>query len=780
VTGASPPALPPAAGAAPSDSGLPSPAGGLSRLANGTLSALRRHPAIAWLVATPLLVWARARLELAIPKSIWEQDEAIFASSARHHDLWTSSPHPPGYPLWSAAGAVASRLSGTDPDTALRCLSALGATAALYPIYALGRRLSGPRAGLLACLIWISLPVTIFFNGAAFADVPVLPFFFAALLAVSGEPSRRSFALGGLLGAVAVGFRPPLATVVVPALLAPLAYERSRNRLRLAAAWIAAFGLGCLAWFVPLVADAGGFRSYLEMLRSRAEWVAAAHVDEGPIPWFDSFLFRDFVHPVHSLVLLGLALAGGVLLWRRGKAWFALLVAASAWTIQLGWLQNRSIARYGIGWGALVAILAAAALHELCFRRKGPFLALSLILVLPAGLLAWSRLDPASTLPSPIASAMARLGSELDPERDVILGETIFWSFFRESRQAGKLLAPAREVNDLIPWRDPFPTFRKTMIEDRTEGDWMPPGPRALVWDRSDPPFARLSQDRLLRVAWDPDAIVFSIGSYPPEFPLTERPFRWMSGRAWAFVPPSDGDRLLVLEIDVPDWYPLNPIKLEVAAGDRVCLFGRRIPPGHHWLRILVPAIDLSPSASTRLEIWTDQSRIPAEMGFGSDRRWLAYRILSARFVPADRWWSRDWKWWIAPIGRLRILDIFGAGGFHASERTGDGRKSFRWTSGETASIEIPASLVPDPEELRLSIAGRGPDGTEAEILLDGLPVGRIQARPGWFEDHQIPLRGRYAPIDGFHRIELRSTASEPTEGDRRRLGVAVERIGIR
>lgn len=715
-----------------------------------------------------------------VPRSIWEQDEAVFASAARQHNLRANAPQLPGFPLWTTAGRAAARLTGLPEDLAMRRLSLAALLAALVPLFVLARRLAGPLPAFAATAAWLALPVTVFYGARAFADPPALPFLLGALAVAGVAPDRRRAGLAGLLAGIALGIRPQLAPPILAALSASLlAGDRPRREKREAATGCAvALAATVSAWFLPLTLDAGGPLEYLKLLAGRAGYVSESLAAAGEaLPWTDSFLLRAFATPTQALALLALALVGLLAVaFRRAPAALPIAAAALTWTIQLYAFQNRTLVRYGIGWAAVVLVLAAVGAARLLRHPALAAGAIAAIGLLPS--VAPTRaLLAAVAEPAPVVRALDALEARLDPDRDLLLGETILWSFLRERESAGRSVVPAREVNGLLPDRNPFAGRRVVALEDRTAGDWQPPGAASRSWEVDAPEVERLAQDRLLRLAADPEAPVFALGTYPPELPLRDRPFRWMTGRAFLFAPPSIDDRVLLLEVEVPDWYRPSPLRLEVLPEGR-CLFETSLEPGLHWLRVVVPAGELDPLGSTRLDLRTDRSLVPAVRGLGSDPRWLAYRIRSARWLPAARLLPRDWEWVVAEVGRERIPARLGLAGFHPREEA-PGGKVYRWTDGRGV-VEIPAApFAAPPREIRLSALGL-PEGSTVRVSLDGVPVGTVRLAGGWFEDRVLPIPARIEPSHALHRIELESTARPGSPSDPRLLGIAVERVALR
>ena len=731
---------------------------------------------ITWAAAAAITGLAERFAGELLPRSIWEQDEAIFAGSVLHHNLWINSPQAPGFPLWTALGRFADPFLPGDSARGMILLSVAACLIALLPIGRLGQSILSDRAGLAAALFWLAFPVTIFYVPRAFADAPALPFLFGALLLASGDPSIKKAAMAGALAGIATGFRPQLSVVIVPALLVSLA-GTGRRWSRLALAGAAAFTATCLAWFVPLVADAGGLKSYFALLNGRAGYVQQSFTEAGRVSWIETFFVRDFGGIFKACAILSLAIAGIVWSWRRGRVWLVTTTALVSWTLLLTCFSNPALPRYSLGWGALIALFVLSAVWEICGGRRSFFAVATVTMMTFLAFPVLREIRASYRRFPPPVEAIRYLASNLDPSVDFLLGDTIFWSHLRLATWAQQIPFPAEEVNDLLPYRDPDPERRKTILEDRTDGDWSPLGPNARVWSCEGPALRPLSQQRLLRVVWDPDALVFALGTYPPEIPPHEPAFRWMTGRAYLYAPPSDTDRFFLLQIDVPDWYHPTPLRFEIATPG-ACLFEHRFPAGRHWIRVRVPSTLLSPIHSTRFDFETDFSLVPAQHGLGPDQRWLAYRILNAQWLSPGNLWLRDGNWFVADVGRTRVPERFALAGFHGPELAA-GVKPFRWTDG-SGRLDLPSDALQEPAELRISAVGHPPSGTDCRITIDGRVAGQLHFASDWFSEKTISLEGPFRPESGFHRIEILSASSEPTVNESRRLGIAIERISIR
>ena len=241
-------------------------------------------------------------------------DATNFALGVQGYDVRLHHPHPPGYPLFVAAGWLLHRVI-PDVNTALVVVAMLLAAGAVAAIYRLGTALFDRATGVVAAL-FLLVSVTFWTNGAVALAYPSLALFgtlvalFAWRLRGGGSPPPRppsprgrgencrdtavfprgsftsmpewfsplprgkggrgggpplrysvllsvAYALGG-------GFRPDLLLFLAP--LWVWGHWRAGWRVRLTGAAVAT-GI-VLAWAVPMVALSGGVDEYLKVLRA--------------------------------------------------------------------------------------------------------------------------------------------------------------------------------------------------------------------------------------------------------------------------------------------------------------------------------------------------------------------------------------------------------------------------------------------------------------------------------------------------------------------------------
>lgn len=291
-----------------------------------------RDRRLAW-AATLALVAAFGLLYLASRSlSLDDFDSVSFALALHDLDLARQQPQPPGFPIYVALGRLLLALR-PDPRWALVTLSALGGAGAVAATFGLGYRLSEGRlrTGLVAATLLGLAPAFWLASAKALSDVPGLALTLTAALGLAQRPRRpAAIAAVGLLAGLSLGCRPQNLLGLVPIgvyALYPLWRER---RWRRAGLYLAGGGVGVALWLLPLVADSGGWASYLEMVQAhgRHVWSADSLFGRGPLEaaalrarllqfgetFFGQVLGLPLASPAAPNALLGLSLVSALVL----------------------------------------------------------------------------------------------------------------------------------------------------------------------------------------------------------------------------------------------------------------------------------------------------------------------------------------------------------------------------------------------------------------------------------------------------------------------------------
>ncbi|MCB1491711.1 MAG: DUF2723 domain-containing protein [Rhodobiaceae bacterium] len=196
-----------------------------------------------------------------------EWDSVQFALGLEDFDITRHQPHPPGYPVYIAAGKLLFALTG-NATVALVALSVITGAATAGLVFLLLRRDFAPLPALAGTLTMALAPMTWMSAGKAMTDTPGLFLLAAFLLVIAappdggrGEGLRFRLVAPALVGLV-LGVRPHFAVIM----LAMMALARRRGvwpsgRLGIE---ILAILVATLAWLVPAALATGGFATYFD------------------------------------------------------------------------------------------------------------------------------------------------------------------------------------------------------------------------------------------------------------------------------------------------------------------------------------------------------------------------------------------------------------------------------------------------------------------------------------------------------------------------------------
>jgi len=278
-------------------------------------------------------------LWLLRPRTPFEWDEVLFLRALERYDVGTHSPHPPGYPLYVAAGKLLALVVG-DPLAALQLLSILAAGAAVALLWRLARQLGLDDATATAAAAVLALAPAFAFNAnVPLSDVPSVAATLAAALCLLGAWSDpRRLPAAAVATAAAAGIRPQLVVVLLPLGLAALAAAvRGRHWRRLAAATAAGILTSAAIW-IPAIATTGPGR-FLAKLDETARWMAIHEADgriggAGLEPLLRHWTVVPFVRLALALPFWALVVWGSRRLWRGGRR-VAVAVAAGGAVVYL-------------------------------------------------------------------------------------------------------------------------------------------------------------------------------------------------------------------------------------------------------------------------------------------------------------------------------------------------------------------------------------------------------------------------------------------------------------
>ena len=361
----------------------------------------RRIPLVVWLGA----VYLFAHLPFLAP-SLEDYDSINFGLALYDYDIGKNQPHPPGYPVYIAAGraalaAVRAVIPGVDSiradGMALSGLSAVAgaiAVAGAWWLFALlngigagsgsvarteaGSSATGGRAALWSAMVLAAAPLFWMTGLRPMSDMPGLALTVVAQALLlyaavhAGGADRRAghaFVAGAVVMGVAIGVRSQAVWLTAPMFLVALAGCRALGVVWLITRPCAALVAGVLAWAVPMVMSVGGLSRYLASLGAQAggDFAFVDMLWQDPtVRHLARALKETFIAPwsVPSLayVVLLLAVAGSARIAIRKRSAFALVVAAFApYAIFHLLLQETLTTRYALPLLLPVAYFAGAA-----------------------------------------------------------------------------------------------------------------------------------------------------------------------------------------------------------------------------------------------------------------------------------------------------------------------------------------------------------------------------------------------------------------------------------
>jgi Protein of unknown function (DUF2723) len=194
---------------------------------------------------------------------LYDLDSVNFALAMKRFDPHVHQPHPPGYFLYICLGRLFN-IALHDANLTLVVISILASCAALVAIYSLTSEWFGPSAAKFAGVLFLFSPLT-WFHGTV-ALTYIVEAFFSGLIGylcwriVAGN-QRFAVPAAVVLG-LSAGIRPSSLLFLAPLFLFSLRRTTPRQKF----SGLAALAATLTAWFVPMIAAAGGLKVYFNAL----------------------------------------------------------------------------------------------------------------------------------------------------------------------------------------------------------------------------------------------------------------------------------------------------------------------------------------------------------------------------------------------------------------------------------------------------------------------------------------------------------------------------------
>lgn len=734
----------------------------------------------------------------ALPPTLEDLDSVNFALGVESFDVSKHRPHPPGYPLYIAAGKASdAAVSTLAPEwsrdqraaAGLAVWSIAASVVAVWVLHALWSAVGlSPTQSLLATVLALASPLFWLTASRPLTDVPGLV---AALAVQAGFFSGlRLFRASGTGGAptvwwwaaagagLIIGLRTQTMWLTGPLLCWCAGELAARGRWRDVAGLVASGAAGGLAWCVPMLIVSGGWDAYLAVLGAQGaeDFIGVEMLATRPSwPLFVEALSRTFVAPwlneTLAWVVLGLAALGTLRLFARSRGVLALLVLAF-WPYCVFHLtfQETATLRYAL---PMVVPTAALAIVAIAALARPAAIAAGLALIAATLWVAQPPLAAYGAAGAPIFRAFADLEATVRVPSGAPTPPTAL----------GMHRRVASEARQAVVWAGEAWPFRLLPTEWGGEVaavvDYWRQGGVGPVWFLANPVRRDLAlidaRARRLhaRYAWHPDTRRLVALARPADVDAWNvGPPRWMLGRGWA-VTPEIGGATSALGLG-PHREPAHAYLRRDPAPLRVVIGGRQLGTDGFARKTLVARLDgqevgrwlVTPPERHFLH-WIDlPSGVPAGEG--------PYATLSVGVENTPR--SR-------PVG----LEFFDAAtyddvlwvyarGWHEPEQQPGTGLSWRWMSG-VGHLTVAAP----PGDLMLTISGESParyfaKGTDLIVRAGDIEVARRHIRDDFTESVVVPAAA-LAAARGDITLEVSDIyvpADRGESADRRQLSLRV------
>jgi hypothetical protein len=745
--------------------------------------------ALAWVRSSDLaialalgLIGLVTRL-VAVPASLWEWDDFLFASALHRYSLADHSPHPPGFPVFVAMSRGVFWLLH-DERSALVAVAFVFGILLLPALFYFHREVFRDRSVAIAGALLGGFAPNVWVQGAmGRSDGPGMTCAVAALaLILRGLHSRRALLFGCAVFGLGMGVRITLLPIVAPMLSIVLLLRLRDKQLKLVSLALIVTALASLCWYVPLVIHTTWplYRSVLQQhsqftLRTDSIWAAT----ENSVMGYRLNRFFVAIWGKHWIMWTIYALAAlGIVVLARRRGWQALSWMGCAFLpfIIFTFILNTPLSAplysmpyipFFTGLAACGLVLTPRLIGEAtginAITRLGVLLAIALTIALAGWAYPTIRMVHRET--SPPVRAMKYLQTRLDPERDVLIYDGLltpqvrfylqqFQKFMRE-----EALPP--EANLIAPFGNGAHFVGLTIdpIVGRTEEhfDWSS--------KRGERRLRPLSLGRYFDLyVGDVTAthnVQFLSGWYDQEHQGAQQ-WRWMSREGNAALLNRAATMTLRLRgVAVAksgtSQSPTIVLRLDGVEVDRFR------PEYREFERVLT----LNPDPArfwSKLQVETDQVVVPSRDAGTRDDRELGLQCFSLEWSPSPN----------AKILPPAPDQFLGSGWFGLERGRSDVR---RWISGATS-----ARLPPIAGDAQLELTSEVPesaDGKRSAVTIEvaGHVIERFQPPGGPFhKTYVVP-----AILHQERQVELKILARPVAlDGDKRPLAMAVYYLGWR
>ena len=504
---------------------------------------------------------------LAISRSLWDWDEALFSLGMRGYDVAKHHPHPPGFPLFIALSKVMRLIAPTD-FRALQSVTVISSLFLFPAVYFLARsvRMSFSTS-VIAGVLCAFFPNVWFFGGTAFSDIPSIVLVLVAVaLLFRGVDDRRAYLAGSLVLALAMAIRPQnLLVGLFPGAMATWFRWRDRKRDVVFAALV---GVVTVAIFYGAAIALTGWSRYFAAVAAHRDYIwniDSFRSAQRPPLWriSDRFFIKQYSSPPLSIVTSILVLISTVGAIRTRDRRIGFLAAAFLPFCFVAWamLDRFSISRFSIGYIPLFACLAADGIRRVAVTAERRFggnelvteTTIGAVLALAFAIWTLPALAVVRNTVSPPLQAIAVTKRTLNPAGDrlyVAYSMVPYVEYFVPPRPWLRVLDErAIPLDDL----NPNPAFLLTENDYPVSRGYAFTRHRGGLWNIARRHYFDVSLAPVERFAH------FGAGWYQPESSDTDE-WRWMGSHSATLLPPTSGPAALRLNFDVPaELLPLHP-----------------------------------------------------------------------------------------------------------------------------------------------------------------------------------------------------------------------------
>ena len=729
-------------------------------------------------IAACLLILCGATRFIAVPASLWEWDDMLFAHALHRYDLIGHSPHPPGFPVLVVMMRLAYR-AFQDEHRALTSVAFIFATLlapALFFFYRevfQDRRIAvaGALLGSFAPNIWVH-------GGAGRSDgVGMTLGVIGLALVLHGLRSRRSLIAGCALFGVGMGVRVTILWVMCPVIAAVFIDWLLRRDWKIVAAALATGTFGVFVWFAPFIYYVT-WNTYRLATNAHSQYIFQTDSifasGAAPLPYrFTRFFIETWgpdwvMHIIYGFTVLGLI---ALILKRQWRVigWMALaFLPYMAFTVTLNIpfpapLYSMPYIPLFTGFAACGMVKMPELILSLEWKRAREYSGLLLAAVVTIGIAAWTY--PIIKLihgeVSPPIRALAYLKKKFDVQRDVLDFSGNFTphvSFYlpqarqlrseKVRRTEGNLINPAIEQGRIYALTD-YPVQGKL--------------DRAFHWTSNDYGVRRLRRLSLGRYfdAYVTDITAVSrtlfLSGWHQEENDGNQTWRWMKRESKvALFNAADSMTLRLRGVVARDPSGRRPTMVLRLNGAEIY---RQTLTGDEFDQSVTVKTDPQFMWHT-LTIEFDQAVNPSKLGISDDNRDLSFGCNLLEWTPAPG----------AKLTTFAVDQFLGPGWYWLE---GSATESLRWAD-QRAVVYLPPIKGNGDLEFSMHAPVR-PDGTVPEVTveLSGQVIDKFRpADANWVTRS---IRVPEAVHRGLRAELVLSTENAMTlpNGDNRRIGAA-------